>query len=181
MNTVRFSQVVSKSGKPEPYTLWANPKKDAEFQRNVKQHRVMTVHQETVGTKADYGEVGFKGDRQAQLLVFPKSLKPFEGKRVIGVKYDLLESPPTTRRAVTTRKTPKPKKPSAPKPKPEEQKIVAFTPLPESKPVKRDDPLKSVAPFRARLRRAMKALEAGKAVQAYQMLQQLDREMAKEA
>src|SRR4051812_1779897 len=93
VKTVRFSQVVEKSGRPEPYTLWLDPKSDVGFQRALREHRVMSVHQENVGGKADYGEIGFTGTH-GELLIFPKSLKTFAGKRVVGVKYDLLKRQP---------------------------------------------------------------------------------------
>lgn len=92
MKTVRFTQVVEAAGRPEPYTLWMEPKDDPVFQRALKAHRVLSVHQETVGTKADYGEVGFNGVK-GELLIFPKSLRRFAGRRVVGVKYDLLQPP----------------------------------------------------------------------------------------
>src|SRR3954469_10731609 len=59
VKTVRFSEVVEKSGRPEPYTLWLDPESDADFQRALKHSRIMSVHQETVGSKADYGEIGY--------------------------------------------------------------------------------------------------------------------------
>ena len=183
MKSVRFSIVVARSGKPEPYTLWSDPKKDPEFQRAVKASRVMSVHQESVGSKADYGTVGFKGDRQAQLLVFPKSLKPFDGRRVVGVKYDMLDQPPAApksekplQKLAPRKPSPvKPTKPKAAKPKASEKKIVEFprSHVPPAKPNRQ----KSLSPLRPLLRRAIKALEAGKAVKAHQLLQQLDREM----
>lgn len=96
MKTVRFAQVVAKAGQPEPYTLWTDPGKDADFKTALKENRVLTVHEENVGTKKDYGTVGFTRQKWRQgkgsLLVFPKSLKSFEARRVIGINYDLLES-----------------------------------------------------------------------------------------
>lgn len=89
--TIRFSRVVEESGQPETYTLWVKPNQDKAFSTLLRQNRVMTVHQETVGPKADYGLVGYTEDRHRSLLVFPKSLKSFEGKRIIGIKYDELK------------------------------------------------------------------------------------------
>src|SRR5688572_17278959 len=95
MKTVRFSLVVKKSGQPEPHTLWTKPESDRELQQALKSNRVMTVHQSSVGTRKDYGTVGFaKSSGGGEILIFPKSLKTFEGKRVVGVKYDLLQEPP---------------------------------------------------------------------------------------
>ncbi len=89
--TVRFSRVVQQSGQPETYTLWVKPDQDKAFAALLRQDRVLTVHQETAGAKADYGLVGYTEDRHRSLLVFPKSLKMFAGKRIIGIKYDELK------------------------------------------------------------------------------------------
>jgi hypothetical protein len=191
VKTVRFSNVVAKGGKPEPYTLWTDPKKDPEFKRAIKENRVLSVHQETVGSKADYGTVGFKGDRHAQLLVFPKSIRSFDGKRVVGVKYDLVDQPeeaPNPKKSVVhTAKAVKPKtkhsqpkavrEPVAKKQKPKrERKAAKIIHFPKShQPAK---PVQSVTKFRTELHRAIKALEAGKAVQAHQILKELDEQMA---
>jgi len=51
----------------------------------------MTIHQPPAGTKTDYGTIGFEKNVSGQVLIFPKSLSSFADKRVIGVKYDLLE------------------------------------------------------------------------------------------
>ena len=51
----------------------------------------MTVLQETVGTKSDRGRIGFEPGPSRQFLIFPKSLRSFAGKTVIGIKYDLLK------------------------------------------------------------------------------------------
>jgi hypothetical protein len=93
VKTVRFSKVVEKCGQPEDYLLLMDPAKDRTFQAAVKGNRVMTVFQETVGAKADRGEIGFQSGPRRQFLVFPKSLKPFEGSAVVGIKYDLLKAP----------------------------------------------------------------------------------------
>ena len=77
MKTARFTDLVKKAGAPNPYLLWVSPKKDNIFQRAVKEQRVLTIHQENVGTKKDYGMVGFHQEPNAQYLVFPKSLKAF--------------------------------------------------------------------------------------------------------
>jgi hypothetical protein len=36
---------------------------------------------------------GYKPQALVKTLIFPKSLKPFSGQRVIGIKYDLIEWP----------------------------------------------------------------------------------------
>jgi hypothetical protein len=54
----------------------------------------MTVESASKG-KADVGVIGFdtahiEGN---QLLIFPRSLKPFAGTRVVGIKFDQIERP----------------------------------------------------------------------------------------
>jgi|ERR1043166_2261246 hypothetical protein len=87
--TVRFTAVVEKCGKPEAVTLWGKP--DESFMNAARQKRVMTVTIQTVGTKAEFGIVGFHPTKNVSYLVFSKPLTEFEGKRVVGIKYDLLE------------------------------------------------------------------------------------------
>jgi hypothetical protein len=89
MKTVRFSQIVEESGRPEPHLLLVEPIKDRALQRAIKAHRVMTIRQETAGKK-DYGIVGFAEAVRGQVLIFPRSLKQFSGKRVVGINYDLI-------------------------------------------------------------------------------------------
>jgi hypothetical protein len=140
----------------------------------------MTVHQETAGSKSDYGSVGFTGDKSASLLLFPKSLEPFEGKRVVGIKYELLESaepaapakPKPSRNPAKTRKPTRTTKPRASNVIPfvmEAKKEAALklkrTPTPKKAP-----PTK----LQREIRKAMKTLKAGKAVAAYEMLEKLE-------
>lgn len=113
--TVRFAKVVDTAGKPQLHTLWAGAEHDPEFQRAVKARRVMTVHQENVGTKADFGEVGFTSDGPAQFLVFPRTLRAFEGQKIVGIKYDLVAEPPPAR-------PPRAKKSDKPDPAPARKK-----------------------------------------------------------
>ena len=134
-STVRFAQLVKECGRPEPVTLWVDPKKDSGFQAAVRGNRVMTVVQETVGTQKDFGLVGFHRAEHASYWIFPKSLDAFKGKRVIGIKYDLLKLPTpkghVKSTAEPTRKPPpkdaekqikeQPKKPP-PEPQPEKPK-----------------------------------------------------------
>ena len=88
IKTVRFSDVVEKASRPEPYTLWQKPASDRNFQSALKNHRVMTVQESETGT--EFGIVGFNQSRNARYLVFPKSLKQFENKRIVGIKWDLI-------------------------------------------------------------------------------------------
>jgi len=87
--TVRFNEVVDAAGKPEPYTLWQKPAADRHFQSALKNHRVMTIQQSDSGT--EFGMVGYKQSKTASYLIFPKSLKRFENRRVVGIKWDLIK------------------------------------------------------------------------------------------
>ena len=87
VKTARFAQVVEKGGEPEPYTLWQKPAQDRHLQSAIKNHRVMTIQKSDGGT--EFGIVGFKERPGASYLVFPKSLKRFENKRIVGIKWDL--------------------------------------------------------------------------------------------
>ena len=87
VKTARFSQVVEKCGRPQVYTLWQKPAADRHLQAQIKNSRVMTIQKSESGT--DFGVVGFKGRKGATYLVFPKSLKRFADKRIIGVDWAL--------------------------------------------------------------------------------------------
>ena len=95
IKTVRFTQVVERSGEPQVHTLWLPPEKDPELRRPQKNHRLMTVESSAAGTKTDIGTIGFEptGPSPKQFLIFPKSLKPFDGARVVGIKFDLVAQP----------------------------------------------------------------------------------------
>ena len=56
-----------------------------------RQNRVMTVKQETVGTKKDFGLVGFLEEKNVSYLIFPKSLSPFKDHKIVGIKYDKVQ------------------------------------------------------------------------------------------
>src|SRR5258707_12117132 len=103
MNTVRFSEVVNSSGRPDTHLLLMAPTKDKELQAAIKANRVMTVYQGSGSTKTDYGTIGFAEGSSRQFLLFPKTLKLFEGKRVVGIKYDLLESTPVSKEETTSK------------------------------------------------------------------------------
>ena len=85
---VRFSQVTEKCGKPGVYTLWQKPSADRHLQAQLKSNRVMTILKTESGT--DFGIAGFKEKKGATYLVFPKSLKQFADKRVIGIDWTLI-------------------------------------------------------------------------------------------
>ena len=88
VKTVRFSKLVEKSGKPKVYTLWQKPEVDRHFGSQIKNNRVVTIQKSAGGT--DFGIVGFKERKGATYLVFPKSLKRFADKRIVGIDWRLL-------------------------------------------------------------------------------------------
>jgi len=90
VKTARFAQVVEKAGKPEVYTLWQKPSADRHLQSHIKKNRVMTIQKSEAGT--EFGIVGFKERKGASYLIFPKSLKRFENKRIVGIKWELVHS-----------------------------------------------------------------------------------------
>ena len=88
VRTARFSQVIEKCGAPQVYTLWRKPAADRHFQSQVKNNRVMTVQKSESGT--DFGIAGFMERKGATYLVFPKSLKRFTDKRIVGIDWALI-------------------------------------------------------------------------------------------
>ena len=48
----------------------------------------MTIQRTDSGT--EFGIVGFKRAKDVRYLVFPKSLKRFENRRVVGINWDLV-------------------------------------------------------------------------------------------
>ncbi len=90
VKTVRFTAVVEKCGQPEVHTLWQKPKADRHFQSLLKNHRIMTIRATESGT--DFGEVGCHQKPGARFLAFAKSLKKFEGNRIVGIDWALVQS-----------------------------------------------------------------------------------------
>jgi len=88
IKTARFSQIIENRGKPQVYTLWQKPSTDRHLQSQIKRNRLMTILKSESGT--DLGIVGFKESREARYLIFPKSLKRFEEKRIIGIDWALV-------------------------------------------------------------------------------------------
>jgi hypothetical protein len=182
MKTLRFSQVVKKAGKPEVYLLWTAPEKDTEFTKALKAGRVMTVHQASGATKTDYGTVGYQKGDSEQILIFPKSLKPFEGKRVVGMKYDLVveKEVPKSQQAKPIN-PPKPKKHK----QPEKSSDVMITDDEEEagsdeqeqaeEPTKKSKAKEPEIPpnVKKQIQKAMRFLKSGKQVQAYEVLEEL--------
>ncbi len=88
VKTARFAQVVEKSGRPQVYTLWQKPSGDRHLQSQIKNNRVVTILNSESGT--DFGIVGFKQRKGATYFVFPKSLKRFADKRIVGIDWRLI-------------------------------------------------------------------------------------------
>ena len=86
----RFADVVTDAGKPEVYTLWQKPSQDRHLQSEIKNNRVMTILKTEAGS--EFGMVGFKEQKGARYLVFPKSLKRFENRRIVGINWDLVKT-----------------------------------------------------------------------------------------
>ena len=88
--TKRFADVVDAAGKPEPYTLWQKPAQDRQLQLEIKNNRVMTIQKSEAGS--EFGITEFKEKKGASYLVFPKSLKRFENRRIVGINWDLIKT-----------------------------------------------------------------------------------------
>ncbi len=116
MSTVRFSKVIEACGKPDIHLLLIDPAKDKTLQAAIKSDRVMTLYQQSGST--DHGIVGFEQGRSRQFLVFPKSLKPFNGQRIVGIKYELLEDAPVPEKETAKKEPVKPVDEEGPKPAP---------------------------------------------------------------
>ena len=86
--TARFSHVIEKCGKPQVYTLWQKPSTDRHLQAQLKNNRVMTILKTESGT--DFGMGGFKERKGATYLIFPKSLKCFADRRIVGIDWALI-------------------------------------------------------------------------------------------
>src|SRR5687767_10110334 len=90
---VRFTKLVSEAGKPSVYTPWMDPAKDPAFQKALREKRILTIDRVTGGTKKDAGEVGYAPREHALYLIFPRSVKGHQGRKVIGLNYELLDEP----------------------------------------------------------------------------------------
>ena len=134
--TVRFTEVVKVAGTPEIYLPLADPKDDRNFMRAVKDQQVLSLKQEPTGIKKDFGTVGFVREKFVSYLIFPKSLARFEGRRVIGIKYDTLQQAgfSTPRVGVVGRGRSTKPKPS-PKPKPRPKRFSATVRVTETNDV----------------------------------------------
>jgi hypothetical protein len=189
MKSVRFTQVVEKSGKPEVYFRFGPLEKDPGLQRAVKQKRVMTVHREPRGQRKDYGRVGLHEDPHAQILIFPKSLASFAGKHVIAINYDLVPEEMVAmrpdaegegwkpRRRKDAKESAKPRTEAEPGP---EQAAVVARSEPERKsprrravPSRKEPGAADAAKILREVRAALRELKGGRTVAAYQRLERL--------
>jgi hypothetical protein len=186
MKNVRFSKVVEKSGKPEVYLLMSET--DSDFHKALDAGKIMSLSDESHGSGTEYGTVGYDKKRRGQLLIFPKSLKSFSNTRIVGIKYDLFaedgghddkESSATPKKrgkeregkSVKAKPSKKPKKEKISKkkahPKTAAKKLIPF---PATKQEPEDDDENDL---KATVRQAMRALEKGNSVAAYNILKRI--------
>lgn len=88
--TIRFTELVKKSGKPQTVALWTKPKDNPSFLKAVRENRVLTVIQKPTGTQKDFAVIGFAQERFALYMVFPKSLPKVSDSHVVGINYQLV-------------------------------------------------------------------------------------------
>jgi hypothetical protein len=183
MGTVRFSKIVEAAGRPVVHVLWIDPDKDPILKKAIDAKRVMTVHQGLTRAKADYGTVGFQKGVAAQILIFPKTLKRFADMRVTGLKYDLLDSA-TVPKGQPAQKIVPVKRVAKGQPREDEVQATAERSVVEENaattvvkfPNPEDDadgPTVDVEEIKKQVRRAMKALEEGKQVAAFNLLKRI--------
>jgi hypothetical protein len=90
-SSVRFLNLVKDAGKAKQALLWLAHEKDSNFMKALRENRIVTVIQPNVGTKKDFGTVGFLKERSVFYLVFPKKLPIPEATKAIGIKCNVLE------------------------------------------------------------------------------------------
>lgn len=185
MKTVRFTQVVEKSGRPEVYLPFLAPERDRVLQAAAKKARVLAVHQQVKGTKKDFGTIGLSPDTAAELLIFPRSLQTFAGRRVVGIDYDLVDQPPAgkprpasaprpaaktaPKRSAQRRSDPDRRKPVDTKPPPAK---IGRTP-PSAEAPNATTPESSETGWLREIQLAARELKAGKVVAAHERLNAL--------
>ena len=175
--TAHFAAVVEAAGKPDTHLLLVSPERDKALQAAIRTHRVMTVHQELGGNKADHGTIDFEPGRARQFLIFPKSISKFKGIRIVAIKYDLLKAgrPPKERaKSVKEPKKTRPKPTFPEKSKPQEsphEKVVHFTkPELQEEP---DEESEAIQDIKKGVRHAMEHLEQGRQVAAFNLLKRI--------
>ena len=169
MKTARFAELVKAAGKPEPHTLWVAPKDDDELQAALNQTRVLSVYQGNVGTKADVGKVGYEAGPETQVLIFPRSIARFKGRKIVGLKYDQLENPKRARSAASSTPQPVQKR----KATPPKRKIAIAKGADKKRSPRKPTPPRNVKALTRGIKAAMKLLDEGKAVAAHRTLEEL--------
>ena len=176
MKTERFAAIVEAAGKPVTHLLLISPEKDKTLQAAIKTRRVMTVHQNLSGNKADYGDVGFEPGAGRQYLIFPKSLSKYQGSRIVAIKYELFEDGMSTKRVEPPKpakkeQLPKPTKEKVQRPEAPPEKVVHFAkPEPPPEP---DEESEALQEIKNQVRHAMEALEQGKQIAAFNLLKRI--------
>jgi hypothetical protein len=191
MQTARFSSVVERAGRPELYLAWVPPEKDRALQSLVKQGRVMTVHQELRGPHKDFGTVGLHRENGGQIWIFPKSLRRFSEKRIVGIDYQQVaptrhgagpaarvksQPPPAPKTVPTSTKTAIPVEQaevSAKSRRSDSGKKSNEPRLSESKPAAAPPTPPDLKQVLSEVRRAVGELKRGKSVAAYERLRVL--------
>jgi hypothetical protein len=98
--TSRFNSLAKKFGMPYATTLWTDPKADPEFSKAIRQNRVVTVFSENVGSRKDYGKIGYHPGTNSSFLIFPKPLPKGDDAKIVGIQYDDLASEPLRGKAI---------------------------------------------------------------------------------
>lgn len=158
---------------------------DADFQKALHADKIMSLSDDSHGAGTEFGTVGYDKKRKGQLLLFPRSLKAFEGMKIVGIKYDLFSEDPSSE--LMSKKEPKAKKSAKKKSKgspakkslssqvikktekPPPAKVIHF-PKPK---VDEDDEDESVRELKGYARQAMRALEKNNSVSAYNLLKRI--------
>lgn len=182
MKTVRFSKVVEKCGRPEVYLLMTET--DPDFQKALDANKIMSLSDDSHGAGTEFGKVGYDKKRKGQLLLFPKSLKAFEGIKVVGIKYDLFaEGEPTlapSKKSAKEKKTSKktkshPAKNLRPASSQKAEKVspakVLHFPKPDTDDEEDED--ESVTALKGYARQALRALEKNNSVVAYNLIKRI--------
>jgi len=130
MTTARFKDLVTRCGRPVVHLSWSGPTKDPVLRDAAAANRLLTVNQGGRGGRKDHGEVGLRPGRSVQYLIFPKSLRAFIGRRIVGIDYDALGGQLSASASAPPRRKRPAKSPAA---RPTRQrkghgKLVAFEP-----------------------------------------------------
>lgn len=173
-----MAQILEYAGKPRLHLAWVEPTRDPALKRALATHQVVTIHQRARGSKKDFGVVGLEPGRDAQYLIFPKSLRRFEGARIVAIRYpelgQILSLGPVPKAAKRKQAAAPRRKSSAPsnlvrfeppRPQPQTPRPTAAPPAARAS-VSADPALRAVA-------RALDALRAGRTQAAQRLLERL--------